>query len=56
MEDRKKLTAMLRDFQAEQRELLAQAEQRLEVTITCRSTFFVSKKFFYIFLFSFTGI
>lgn len=31
MEDRKKLTAMLRDFQAEQKELLAQAEQRLEV-------------------------
>lgn len=31
MEDRKKLTAMLRDFQAEQKELLVQAEQRLEV-------------------------
>ncbi|CAD7083034.1 unnamed protein product [Hermetia illucens] len=30
MEDRKKLTVMLRDFQAEQRELLVQAEQRLE--------------------------
>lgn len=33
MEDRKKLTAMLRDFQAEQKELLTQAEQRLEVRI-----------------------
>lgn len=32
MEDRKKLTAMLRDFQTEQKELLAQAEQRLEVS------------------------
>lgn len=31
MEDRKKLTAMLKDFQTEQKELLAQAEQRLEV-------------------------
>lgn len=31
MEERKKLTAMLKDFQAEQKELLAQAEQRLEV-------------------------
>lgn len=31
MEDRKKLTTMLKDFQAEQRELLAQAEQRLKV-------------------------
>lgn len=31
MEERKKLTAMLRDFQAEQKELLAQAEQRHEV-------------------------
>lgn len=30
MEDRKKLTAMLKDFQAEQRELLAQAEQRVQ--------------------------
>lgn len=34
MEDRKKLTAMLRDFQAEQKELLAQAEQRLEVIVS----------------------
>lgn len=33
MEDRKKLTAMLRDFQTEQKELLAQAEQRLEVNV-----------------------
>lgn len=32
MEDRKKLTAMLKDFQAEQRELLSQAEQRLQVS------------------------
>lgn len=31
MEERKKLTQMLKDFQAEQKELLAQAEQRLEV-------------------------
>lgn len=31
MEERKKLTAMLKDFQSEQKELLAQAEQRLEV-------------------------
>lgn len=31
MEDRKKLTAMLKDFQTEQKELLTQAEQRLEV-------------------------
>ncbi|XP_031636981.1 regulation of nuclear pre-mRNA domain-containing protein 1B [Contarinia nasturtii] len=30
MEERKKLTQMLKDFQAEQKELLAQAEQRLE--------------------------
>ncbi|KAG4067453.1 hypothetical protein HA402_009690 [Bradysia odoriphaga] len=30
MEDRKKLTTMLKDFQAEQRDLLAQAEQRLQ--------------------------
>lgn len=33
MEERKKLTAMLRDFQAEQKELLAQAEQRHEVRL-----------------------
>lgn len=33
MEDRKKLTTMLKDFQTEQRELLAQAEQRLQVNI-----------------------
>lgn len=31
MEDRKKLTTMLKDFQAEQRELLTQAEQRYKV-------------------------
>lgn len=31
MEDRKKLTTMLKDFQAEQKELLAQAEQRYKV-------------------------
>lgn len=31
MEERTKLAAMLRDFQAEQKELLAQAEQRLDV-------------------------
>lgn len=31
MEERKKLTQMLKDFQAEQKELLLQAEQRLEV-------------------------
>jgi len=30
MEDRKKLTTMLKDFQAEQRDLLSQAEQRLQ--------------------------
>ncbi|XP_001842121.2 regulation of nuclear pre-mRNA domain-containing protein 1B [Culex quinquefasciatus] len=30
MDDRKKLTTMLKDFQREQQELLAQAEQRLE--------------------------
>lgn len=35
MEDRKKLTTMLKDFQAEQRELLLQAEQRLEVSNRC---------------------
>lgn len=33
MEDRKKLTTMLKDFQAEQRDLLAQAEQRLKVRL-----------------------
>lgn len=33
MEDRKKLTTMLKDFQTEQRELLAQAEQRFQVCI-----------------------
>lgn len=33
MEERKKITAMLKDFQAEQKELLAQAEQRHEVYI-----------------------
>ncbi|KAH8278226.1 hypothetical protein KR044_002923 [Drosophila immigrans] len=32
MEERTKLAAMLRDFQAEQKELLAQAEQRLDVS------------------------
>lgn len=32
MVDRKKLANMLKDFEAEQRELLAQAEQRLQVT------------------------
>lgn len=31
MEERTKLTSMLRDYQAEQKELLAQAEKRLEV-------------------------
>lgn len=31
MEERSKLTSMLRDFQAEQKELLVQAEKRLEV-------------------------
>lgn len=31
MEERTKLTSMLRDFQAEQKELLVQAENRLEV-------------------------
>ena len=35
MEDRKKLTQMLKDFQAEQKELLLQAEQRLEVNHYC---------------------
>lgn len=33
MEDRKKLTTMLKDFQAEQRDLMAQAEQRLKVML-----------------------
>lgn len=33
MDDRKKLTTMLKDFQREQQELLAQAEQRLEVNL-----------------------
>lgn len=33
MEERKKLTQMLKDFQAEQKELLVQAEQRLEVMV-----------------------
>lgn len=33
MDDRKKLTTMLKDFQTEQRELLAQAEQRLQVNM-----------------------
>lgn len=33
MEERTKLAAMLRDFQAEQKELLAQAEQRLDVRV-----------------------
>jgi regulator of Ty1 transposition protein 103 len=32
MNDRNKLTIMLKDFQREQQELLAQAEQRLEVS------------------------
>lgn len=31
MEERSKLATMLRDFQAEQKELLSQAEQRLDV-------------------------
>ena len=31
MEERTKLASMLRDFQAEQKELLVQAEKRLEV-------------------------
>lgn len=31
MEERTKLATMLRDFQAEQKELLSQAEQRLDV-------------------------
>lgn len=33
MEHRTKLAAMLRDFQSEQKELLSQAENRLEVGI-----------------------
>lgn len=33
MEERTKLAAMLRDFQAEQKELLTQAEQRLDVRV-----------------------
>lgn len=38
MEERTKLAVMLRDFQAEQKELLAQAEKRLEVrNIKCIS-------------------
>lgn len=42
MEERKKLTQMLKDFQAEQKELLLQAEQRLEVNhcITYLDVFF----------------
>lgn len=32
MNERNKLTIMLKDFQREQQELLAQAEQRLEVS------------------------
>lgn len=36
MEERKKLTQMLKDFQAEQKELLIQAEQRLEVCVLNR--------------------
>lgn len=33
MVERNKLTVMLKDFQREQQELLAQAEQRLEVSL-----------------------
>lgn len=33
MEERTKLASMLRDFQAEQKELLVQAEKRLEVNV-----------------------
>lgn len=43
MEERKKLTQMLKDFQAEQKELLAQAEQRLEVN----SLFIVKNRFLF---------
>lgn len=50
MEERKKLTQMLKDFQAEQKELLAQAEQRLEVRIECQNTYF-STIFGYFFAF-----
>lgn len=35
MEERTKLATMLRDFQAEQKELLSQAEQRLDVRLAC---------------------
>lgn len=42
MEDRKKLTTMLKDFQAEQRDLMAQAEQRLQVILTTVSSLFPS--------------
>lgn len=44
MEDRKKLTTMLKDFQTEQRELLAQAEQRLQVNILGQGTFCMMKR------------
>lgn len=37
MTERNKLTVMLKDFQREQQELLAQAEQRLEVSFLCNS-------------------
>lgn len=37
MEERSKLTSMLRDFQAEQKELLVQAEKRLEVNLNVNS-------------------
>lgn len=39
MEERTKLAAMLRDFQAEQKELLAQAEQRLDVRCIPKSIY-----------------
>lgn len=35
MEHRNKLASMLKNFQAEQKELLTQAEQRLEVSSDC---------------------
>lgn len=45
MNERNKLTIMLKDFQREQQELLLQAEQRLEVSLFNISSSIYSKTF-----------
>lgn len=43
MEERTKLATMLRDFQAEQKELLSQAEQRLDVRFPARLACYLTR-------------